>query len=46
MKFTSVDEVESLTDVIGTYVDEAIQHARAGTELPPRHDAELATELQ
>ncbi|MGA9277348.1 YdeI/OmpD-associated family protein, partial [Ilumatobacter sp.] len=46
MKFTSVDDVESLAEVIATYVDEAVDHARAGTELPPRPEEELATELQ
>jgi len=46
MKFTSVGDVESLAEVITTYVDEAIQHAQAGTELPPRPDEELAPELQ
>ena len=46
MEFSSVDDVESLAEVITTYVDEAIQHAQAGTELPPRPDEELAPELQ
>ncbi len=46
MKFTSVGDVESLTDVISTYIDAAIGHARAGTELPPRPDEALAAELQ
>lgn len=46
MKFSSVEDVESLADVIGTYVDEAIKHARAGTALPPRPEEELAPELQ
>ncbi len=46
MKFTSVGDVESLAEVIKTYVDEAIHHARAGTELPPRPDEALAPELQ
>ncbi len=45
MKFTSVDDVESLADVIPTYAKEAIHHARAGTELPPRPDEDLAPEL-
>jgi len=45
MKFTSTVDIESLNDVIATYVKEAIEHARAGTELPPRPDEELATEL-
>ena len=46
MKFTSVGDVEALAQIVTTYVDEAIHHARAGTELPPRPDAELAPELQ
>ena len=46
MKFTSVDDVESLSDTIESYVEEAIRHARAGTELPPRPEEELAPELQ
>lgn len=46
MKFTSVDDVESLAETIEAYVDEAIHHARAGTELPPRPEEELAAELQ
>ena len=45
MKFTSTDEVERLDDVITAYVGEAIHHARAGTELPPRPAEELAAEL-
>ena len=45
MKFTSTAVVESLTDVIKTYVKEAIGHARDGTELPPRPNEELAVEL-
>lgn len=46
MKFTTVGDVESLAEVITTYVDEAIRHAQAGTELPPRPEEALATELQ
>lgn len=46
MTFTSVDDIESLRAVIKTYVDEAIRHAQAGTELPPRPDEALATELR
>ena len=46
MKFTTVGDVESLAEVIRTYVDEAIHHAEAGTELPPRPEEELATELR
>ncbi len=46
MKFTSTADVESLAEVISAYVEEAIHHARAGTELPPRPDEALAAELQ
>ncbi len=46
MKFTTVGDVESLAEVIKTYVDAAIHHAVAGTELPPRPEEALATELQ
>ena len=46
MKFTSVTEVQSVADVIRSYVNEAIGHARMGTELPPRPDEALAPELQ
>ena len=46
MKFTSVGDVEALGEVLQTYVDEAIHHARVGTELPPRPDEALAPELQ
>jgi uncharacterized protein YdeI (YjbR/CyaY-like superfamily) len=45
IKFATVGDVESLAEVIKTYVDAAIHHAEAGTELPPRPDEELATEL-
>jgi len=45
MKFTSVADIESRADVIKTYVKEAIHHARAGTELPPRPNEELGAEL-
>ncbi|WP_420452081.1 YdeI/OmpD-associated family protein [Ilumatobacter sp.] len=45
MEFTSVGDVESIAEVIATYVDAAIHHAEAGTELPPRPEEELATEL-
>ena len=45
MKFTSTADVESLNGLIKTYVKEAIHHARAGTELPPRPTEELAPEL-
>ena len=46
MQFTSTAEVESLAHVIEAYVHEAIHHARAGTELPPRPEEALAPELQ
>ena len=46
MKFTSVDDVESLSGIIGSYVGEAVDHARVGTELPPRPEEELAPELR
>ncbi len=46
MKFTSVADVQSVVGVIGAYVNEAIRHAQAGTELPPRPDEALAPELQ
>ncbi len=45
MKFTSVAEVEALSDTISAYVREAIAHEQAGTELPERPDEELADEL-
>lgn len=46
MKFTSVADVDTVAKVIKTYVKEAIGHARAGTELPPRPAESLAIELQ
>lgn len=46
MQFTSVDDVERLREIIESYVEEAIHHARVGTELPPRPEEELAAELQ
>ena len=46
MKFSSVGDVESLAEVIAAYAKEAIGHAQAGTELPPRPEEELAPELQ
>lgn len=46
MQFTSTADVESLAGVIETYVRKAIEHARAGTDLPPRPDEALAPELQ
>ena len=45
MKFDSVGDVEALAEVVEAYVDQAIHHTLAGTELPPRPDVELATEL-
>lgn len=45
MKFISVDGVESLAEVIRTYVDAAIYHARVGTELPPKPAEALVPEL-
>ncbi len=46
MKFTTSDQVNELTDVISAYVHEAIEHEKAGTELPERPDGELAPELE
>ncbi|WP_420452360.1 YdeI/OmpD-associated family protein [Ilumatobacter sp.] len=46
MEFTSVNDVESLSETIESYVREAIDHARAGTELPPRPQEELAPVLR
>lgn len=46
MEFTSTDDIDSRADVITAYVEEAIDHARAGTELPPRPAEALAIELQ
>lgn len=46
MKFTSTADIESLATVIKAHVKEAIRHARAGTELPPRPDEQLGPELQ
>ncbi len=43
--FTSTDDVDALADVVVAYVREAIEHERAGTELPPRPEEELAAEL-
>ena len=45
MRFTSVDDVEAQADAVGRYLAEAIEHERAGTELPPRPEEELADEL-
>lgn len=46
MKFTSVDDVESQSQTIESYVEEATRHMNAGTELPPRPEEEIAAELQ
>ncbi|WP_436792872.1 YdeI/OmpD-associated family protein [Actinospongicola halichondriae] len=46
MKFTSVADVEALADEIAAYVQEAVDHERAGTELPPRPEESLAEELE
>lgn len=43
--FTSVDDVEQLADVVTAYVQEAIAHEEAGTEVPARPEEELAPEL-
>lgn len=45
MKFTSTGDVDALADTITAYVNEAIEHERAGTELPERPDEALAPEL-
>ena len=45
MKFTSTADIDSLADAIPTYLNQAIHHARVGTELPPRPDEQLAAEL-
>ena len=46
MRFTSTDDVDALADATRTLVEDAIHHARAGTELPPRPEEALAEELQ
>ncbi len=46
MKFTTSDQVNELAAVISAYVHEAIEHEKAGTELPERPDEELAPELE
>ena len=43
--FTSTDEVDALADVVTAYVQQAIEHEEAGTELPSRPEEELAPEL-
>ncbi|HYN34648.1 MAG TPA: DUF1801 domain-containing protein [Ilumatobacteraceae bacterium] len=45
IKFASIEEVEALSDIVTSYVREAIVHERADTELPARPDEELAPEL-
>ncbi len=45
MKFTSVGDVEAAAEAIAASVHEAIDHERAGTELPPRPEESLADEL-
>lgn len=45
MVFTSVDDVAELGPLVTTYVEAAIAHEQAGTELPARPDQELAPEL-
>jgi uncharacterized protein YdeI (YjbR/CyaY-like superfamily) len=45
IKFTSIDEVAALADVVTAYVRAAIAHEQAGTELPARPDDALAPEL-
>lgn len=45
MVFTSVEDVDALADVVTAYVEEAIAHEQAGTELPLRPDEPLAPEL-
>lgn len=45
MKFTSVEEVKALSDVVTAYLREAIAYEEAGTELPARPDEELVAEL-
>lgn len=46
MRFTSTGDVDALADATRKLVEDAIHHARAGTELPPRPDEALAEELQ
>lgn len=43
--FTSVDDVQKLAGVVTAYIEEAIAHEQARTELPARPDEELAPEL-
>lgn len=45
MVFTSVEEVEALAGAVTAYVEEAVAHERAGTQLPARSDEPLAPEL-
>lgn len=46
MRFTSPTDVRTVEAAIRSYVAEAIGHVQAGTELPPRPDEALATELE
>lgn len=45
MMFTSVADVERHSDVVTSYIKQAIAIEDAGTELPPRPEEELAPEL-
>ncbi len=45
MTFTSVDDVQQLTDVVTSYIDEAVEAERAGVELPPPPEREWVGEL-
>ena len=45
MTFTSVQDVEARADVITAYVEHAVAVEEAGTEVPPRPEEELASEL-
>lgn len=45
IRITSVDEAESLTDVIRAYVQEAIDVEEAGIEVPPAPEPERCEEL-
>lgn len=45
IRFTSLDDVAALSDVVADYVREAVAHEQAGTALPPRPADVLAPEL-
>jgi uncharacterized protein YdeI (YjbR/CyaY-like superfamily) len=45
MMFTSVEDVDTHADIVTAYVQEAIAHEDAGTQVPPRPEEELAPEL-